>query len=50
MLYTTGGHTTNAVLTRNLPYDPVEGFTPITMLSRSPGFALIVAGARGSRP
>ena len=50
VLYTTGGHTTNAVLTRNLPYDPVEGFTAITMLSRSPGFALIVSGGpRGSR-
>src|SRR6476620_1001488 len=27
VLYTTGGHTTNAVLIRKLPYDPVEGFT-----------------------
>jgi tripartite-type tricarboxylate transporter receptor subunit TctC len=42
ILYATGGHTTNAVLMRNLPYDPVTGFTPITMLSRSPGFALFV--------
>ena len=45
VLYTTGGHTTNAVLMRNLPYDPVEGFTAITMLTRSPGFGLIVAGS-----
>lgn len=44
VLYTTGGHTTNAVLIRKLPYDPVEGFTAITMMSRSQGFALIVAG------
>jgi tripartite-type tricarboxylate transporter receptor subunit TctC len=44
VLYTTGGHTTNAVLMRNLPYDPVDGFTAITMLTRSPGFGLIVAG------
>jgi len=44
VLYTTGGHTTNAVLIRKLPYDPVEGFTAITMLTRSQGFALIVAG------
>ncbi len=44
MLYTTGGHTTNAVLIRKLPYDPVEGFTAITMLTRSQGFGLIVAG------
>lgn len=44
VLYTTGGHTTNAVLNRKLPYDPVAGFTAITMLTRSQGFALIVAG------
>src|SRR5258708_32366606 len=44
ILYTTGGHTTNAVLMRNLPYDPVEGFTALTMLTRSPGFGLIVSG------
>ncbi|MDQ8728299.1 tripartite tricarboxylate transporter substrate binding protein [Bradyrhizobium sp. LHD-71] len=42
ILYATGGHTTNAVLMRNLPYDPVTSFTPITMLARSPGFALFV--------
>ena len=39
VLYTTGGHTTNAVLMRKLPYDPIEGFTPITLLTRSQGFA-----------
>jgi tripartite-type tricarboxylate transporter receptor subunit TctC len=44
VLYTTGGHTTNAVLMRKLPYDPVEGFTAITLLSRSQGFGLFVAG------
>ncbi len=44
VLYTTGGHTTNAVLMRKLPYDPIEGFTPITLLSRSQGFGLIVGG------
>ena len=42
VLYTTGGHTTSGVLMRNLPYDPVSGFTAITMLSRGSGFALIV--------
>ena len=44
LLYTTGGHTTNAVLMRKLPYDPIDGFTPITLLSRSQGFGLIVPG------
>lgn len=44
VLYTTGGHTTNAVLIRKLPYDPISGFTAITMLSRSQGFGLIVSG------
>ena len=44
MLYTTGGHTTNAVLMRKLPYDPIEGFTPITLLTRSQGFGLMVSG------
>ena len=33
-----------AVLMRKLPYDPVEGFTAITLLSRSQGFGLIVSG------
>jgi len=44
VLYTTGGHTTNAVLMGKLPYDPIEGFTPITLLTRSQGFGLMVAG------
>ncbi len=42
VLYTTGGHTTNAVLFKNLPFDPVADFTPITRLTRSSGFALLV--------
>ena len=44
LLYTTGGHTTNAVLMRKLPYGPIEGFTPITLLTRSQGFGLMVPG------
>jgi tripartite-type tricarboxylate transporter receptor subunit TctC len=44
LLYTTGGHTTNAVLMRKLPYDPITGFTPITLMTRSQGFGLIVPG------
>ena len=44
VLFTTGGHTTNAVLMRKLPYDPITGFTALTMMTRSQGFALIVPG------
>lgn len=47
VLFTTGGHTTNAVLNRKLPYDSIDGFTPITLLTRSQGFGLMVGG--GSR-
>ncbi len=43
LLYTTGGHTTNAALMKNLPYDPVTDFTPLTMVLRSSGFALLVS-------
>ena len=43
ILYTSGGHTTNAALMNNLPYDSVTSFTPITLLTRSPGFGLIVS-------
>ena len=42
VMYTTGGFTTNAVLIKKLPYDPIDDFTPITRLSRSSGFALLV--------
>ena len=44
VLYTTGGHTTNAILMRRLPYDPIEGFTPIMLMARSQGFGLMVPG------
>lgn len=44
VLFTTGGHTTNAVLNRKLPYDSIDGFTPITLLTRSQGFGLMVGG------
>ena len=39
VLYTTGGFTTNAALFKSLPFDPIADFTPITMLTRSSGFA-----------
>jgi tripartite-type tricarboxylate transporter receptor subunit TctC len=42
VLYTTGGFTTNAVLVKKLPFDPIADFTPVTRLLRSSGFALIV--------
>lgn len=42
ILYTTGGHTTNAVLMKKLPYDSLNGFTPIAMLTRTPGWVLVV--------
>ena len=42
VLYTTGGHTTSAVLMKKLPYDSIEDFTPVTLLARSSGFALLV--------
>lgn len=47
LLYTTGGHTTNAALYKKLPYDPIKDFTPITQISMSGGFLLLVsAGSR----
>lgn len=47
VLYTSGGHTTNAALLRKLPYDSVTGFTPITLLTRSEGFGLVVNASSG---
>jgi tripartite-type tricarboxylate transporter receptor subunit TctC len=43
VLYTTGGFTTNAVLIKKLPFDPIADFTPLTRQSRSSGFALLVS-------
>lgn len=42
LLFTTAGHATNAGLYSNLPYDPVKDFTPIGIVSKSSGFALLV--------
>jgi len=42
LLFTTAGHATNAGLYNNLPYDSVKDFTPITMVSKSSGFVLLV--------
>lgn len=42
VLYTTGGFTTNAVLMKKLPFHSIDDFTPVTRLTRSSGFALLV--------
>ena len=42
LLFTTGGHLTNAVLHTKLPYDVTRDFSPITELTVSPGFVLLV--------
>jgi len=42
LLYTTAGHATNAGLYSNLTYDPIKDFTPITTVSKSSGFVLLV--------
>lgn len=42
LMFTTAGHATNAGLYKNLPYDPVKDFTPITIVSKSSGFVLLV--------
>ncbi len=42
LLFTTGGHTTNAVLYNKLPYDTLADFTPITQIHKADGFVLLV--------
>lgn len=42
LLYTTGGHTTNAAIRSKMPYDSIKDFSPVTQLSASPGFVLLV--------
>jgi tripartite-type tricarboxylate transporter receptor subunit TctC len=42
LLFTTGGHTTTAITHRKLPYDPERDFVPITRLTESAGFVLLV--------
>ncbi|MEJ8846282.1 tripartite tricarboxylate transporter substrate binding protein [Variovorax rhizosphaerae] len=43
LLLNTGAHTTNSVLIKNLPFDPIADFTPITRITSAPGFALFVS-------
>lgn len=42
LLFTTGGHTANAVLYTKLPYDSQKSFTPITQVTTFPGFVMLV--------
>lgn len=41
VLWTTGGHLTNGVLMKKLPYHPIDGFTPLSMVYSTYGFALL---------
>lgn len=41
VLWTTGGHLTNGVLMKKLPYHPIESFTPLTMVYSTYGFAML---------
>jgi len=41
VLWTTGSHTTTAVLMKKVPYDPIDSFTPVTTVTDGLGFVLI---------
>jgi len=41
VFWTTGSHTTTAVLQKKVPYDPIDGFTPVTMAADGIGFLLV---------
>ncbi len=41
VLWTTGGHLTNGVLMKKLPYHPINSFTPLTMVYSTAGFAML---------
>ena len=43
ILITSGSHIANAHLGKNLPYDPIDDFVPITQISASYGLALITS-------
>ncbi len=44
VLWTTGGHLTNGVLMKKIPYHPIASFTPVTMAYSTYGFALLHRG------
>jgi tripartite-type tricarboxylate transporter receptor subunit TctC len=41
VFWTTASHTTTAVLLKRVPYEPVDGFTPITTVTDGLGFVLV---------
>lgn len=41
LYWTTGSHTTTAVLMKKVPYEPIEGFTPVTMGADGLGFLMV---------
>lgn len=43
LLFTTGGHTTNAAIFKKLPYDSLKDFTPITQVAAWDGFVMLVS-------
>src|SRR5262249_2135341 len=45
---TTGTHASNVSLYKNLPFDPVKDFAPLTLVTMNP--QAIVAGAKNKRP
>lgn len=47
VLFTTAGHLTTAVLMKKIPYDPIDGFTPVTPVAVGEGFIMVTrAGSR----
>jgi tripartite-type tricarboxylate transporter receptor subunit TctC len=44
VFWTTGSHTTTAVLMKKVPYDPIDGFTPLTMAANGLGFMMVTRG------
>lgn len=41
VLFTTAGHLTTAVLIKRSPYDPIDGFTPVTPVAVGEGFIMV---------
>jgi len=44
VFWTTGSHTTTAVLMKKVPYEPIDGFTPVTMAADGSGFMMVTRG------